>query len=148
MGITVLPIAWNSRKHHLMASCERVASILLFSVLLLLAVPAFGGLPRVAISIPTDQNLATGLQAGQQCGAPGKVIVLPPVSFGFASGEKVGGVFEGQTIQSIPEGSEVWLHVVTNTGSLTGKESEQEINQQVDAFVKSMPRGPRRSPSF
>ena len=139
MGITASPIAWDSRNHHLLASCERVASTLLLSAVLLLALPAFGGLPRVAISIPTDQNLATGLQAGEQCGAPGKLIVLPAVSFGFAGGEKVGGVFEEQTIQSVPEGSEVWLHVAVNSGSLTGKESEQEINQQVDAFVKSMP---------
>ena len=42
-----------------------VAPILLFSAFLLLPLTAEAGLPRVAISIPTDQNLAVGLKAGR-----------------------------------------------------------------------------------
>ncbi len=64
-----------------------MAPILLFSAILLLPLTAEAGLPRVAISIPTDQNLAVGLKAAEQCDVPGKLIVLPPLSFDFAGGE-------------------------------------------------------------
>ena len=39
----------------------------------------------------------------------------------------------------MPEGSEIWLHAVVGAGSLAGKESEQEISERVDVFVKSLP---------
>jgi hypothetical protein len=122
-----------------LASCGRVAPILLFPAILLLPLTAEAGLPRVAISIPTDQNLAVGLKAGEQCDVPGKLIVLPPLSFDFAGAESPASFFEEQAIQNVPEGFEVWLHVVVESGSLAGKESEQEITKRVDAFVKSMP---------
>lgn len=115
------------------------ASILLLSVFLLLPPTAHAGLPRVAISIPTDQNLAAGLKAAGQCDIPGKVIVLPPLSFYFAGGEIATSFFDAQAVQGLPEGSEVWLHMVMEAGSLTGNESEQEIIKRVDALVKSMP---------
>ena len=117
----------------------RAPSILLFSAILLLPVRAEAGLPRVAISIPTDQNLAAGLKAAEQCDLPGKLIVLPPMSFDFAGSENSASSFEEQAVQSVPEGSEVWLHVVVKAGSLAGSESEREITSRVDAFVKSLP---------
>ncbi|MGA7217633.1 MAG: hypothetical protein WBX38_04935, partial [Candidatus Sulfotelmatobacter sp.] len=110
-----------------------------YSTVLLLPLTAEAELPRVAISIPTDQSLATGLKAGEQCEFPGKMIVLPPVSFDFASGENTASFFEEQTLQSMVEGNELWQHVVVETGSLGGKESEKEISGRVDAFVKSVP---------
>ena len=122
-----------------LASCGGVAPILLFSAFLLLPLTANAGLPRVAISIPTDQSFAMGLKAGEQCNVPGKLIVLPPLSFDLAGGESPASFFGDQDIQSMPEGSEVWLHVVVEASSLTGKESEREITERVDAFVKSMP---------
>ena len=122
-----------------LASCGGVAPILLFSAFLLLPLTANAGLPRVAISIPTDQSFAMGLKAGEQCNVPGKLIVLPPLSFDLAGSESPASFFGDQDIQSMPEGSEVWLHVVVEASSLTGKESEREITERVDAFVKSMP---------
>jgi hypothetical protein len=122
-----------------LARCWRVAPILLFSAVLLLPLTAEAGLPRVAISIPTDQNLAMGLKTGGECKVSDKLIVLPPLSFDFAGGESSASVFEQQALQSVPEGSEVWLHVVVEAGSLAGKESEKEITGRVDAFVKSLP---------
>ncbi len=120
-------------------SCGRVAPILLFPAVLFLPLTAEAGLPRVAISIPTDQNLTVGLKTASQCDVPGKLIVLPPVSFDLAGGEIAPSVFDGQTFQSVPESAELWLRVVMEAGSLAGKESEQEITQRVDAFVKSLP---------
>ena len=69
------------------------------------------------------------------------MIVLPPLSFDFAGWRKSRQRFRRarRAVQSVPEGSEVWLHVVVGAGSLAGKESEQEITERVDAFVKSMP---------
>jgi hypothetical protein len=122
-----------------LGSCGRVASILLFPAILLLPLTAEAGLPRVAISIPTDQNLAVGLKAAEQCDVPGKLIVLPPLFFDIAGAGSPASVFDERAIQNVPEGFEVWLHVVVESGSLTGKESELEIIKRVDAFVKSMP---------
>jgi hypothetical protein len=127
------------RLFYRLACCGRIAPILLFSVTLLFPLGAEAGLPRVAISIPTDQNLAVGLKAGEQCKVPDKLIVLPPVSFDFADGVSPASFFDEQAIQNLPEGTEVWLHVVVEAGSLVGKESEREISGRVDAFVKSMP---------
>jgi hypothetical protein len=119
------------------ASCRTMAAILLFSVFLLLPLTANASLPRVAISIPTDQSV--GLKAAEQCDVPGKLIVLPPLSFNFGSDEKLASFSEEQTLHNAPEGSEIWLHVVVEAGSLAGTESEREITGRVDAFVKSLP---------
>jgi hypothetical protein len=121
-----------------LAGCGRVAPILLFAAFLLLPAAAEAGLPRVAISIPTDGSLAGGLKAAEQCDVPGKLIVMPPVSFDFAAGESPARLFEEQSIQSVPEGVEVWLHVVVEAGPLAGQETEPEITERVDAFVRSM----------
>jgi hypothetical protein len=121
------------------SSRGRMTAILLFSAVLLLPLRAEAGLPRVAISIPADQNLAEGLKAGEQCDVLGKLIVLPPLFFDFAGGKSPASFFEQQAINSVPEGFEVWLHVVVEADSLAGKGSEQEITERVDAFVRSMP---------
>ncbi len=126
-----------------LTSNGRRAPILLLLASLFLSLPAEAGLPRVAISIPIivshDQNLAAGLSAAEQCNFPGKLIVLPPVSLDFSGGEHPASLFEGQALQNAPEGIEIWLHAVVEAGSLSGKESEQQLNQRVDAFVESLP---------
>jgi hypothetical protein len=115
----------------------------LLAMFLLLPLAAEAGLPRVAISIPPDQSFAAGLQAAEQCNVPGKLIVSPPLSFNLGGdsvrGENPAPLFDEQALQNAPEGTEVWLHVVVEPGSLSGKESEQEIAERVDAFVKSLP---------
>jgi hypothetical protein len=120
-------------------SLGQIAPILLFSGFLLLPLTAEAGLPRAAISIPTDQNLAAGLKAAEQCEVPGKLIVLPPLTFDLAGNEISDSLFEQQALQSVPEGSEVWLHVVVGAGSIVGSETEKQITGRVDAFVKSIP---------
>jgi hypothetical protein len=121
------------------AGLRRIGPLLLCSALFFLPLTAEAGLPRAAISIPTDQNLATGLKAAEQCEAPDKVIVLPPLSFDFAGGGSAARVIEEQSlaVKGMPEGSEVWLHLVVGAGS--GSDSEQQINERVGAFLKSMP---------
>jgi hypothetical protein len=121
------------------AGLRRIGPVLLCSALFFLPLTAEAGLPRAAISIPTDQNLATGLKAAEQCEAPDKVIVLPPLSFDFAGGGSAARVIEEQSlaVKGMPEGSEVWLHLVVGAGS--GSDSEQQINERVGAFLKSMP---------
>ena len=123
------------------ASARTMAPVLVLSAFLLVPLAAEAGLPRVAISIPPDQSFAVGLKAAEECDVPGKLIVLPPLSFNLAGGENSASFSEeqAQAIQSAPEGVELWLHVTVEGGSLTGKESEQEITGRVDAFVKSLP---------
>jgi hypothetical protein len=111
----------------------------LLSLFLLLPLAAEAGLPRIAISIPPDQSFEAGLKAAEQCDAPGKLIVLPPLAFDLAGGETSVSPYDEQALRSAPEGSEVWLHLTVGTGSLAGKESEQEITQRVDAFTKLLP---------
>ena len=120
----------------------RIAALpLLFFGFVLLPLTAEAGMPRAAVSIPTDQNLTAGLRAAEQCEFPGKLIVLPPLLFQFAGDESAARLFEeqAQAVQSIPDGSEVWLHVVVGAGSLTGQESEKQITERVDAFLKLVP---------
>jgi len=111
----------------------------LLSILLLLPLRAQAGLPRVAISIPTDQSLATGLAAGERCEVPGKVIVLPPLTFDYSGGEITASLSDAKAVDSAPNGAEIWLHIVVKADSLDSKESEQEITDRVNAFVKSLP---------
>ena len=120
------------------AGLGRIAALLLFSVFLFLPLTAEAGLPRVAISIPTDQNLAAGVAAAEQCGFPGKLIVLPPLTFQFGGNDSSASLREeqAQALQSMPEGSEVWLHVVVGAASLAGNESERQITERIDAFLK------------
>ena len=69
---------------------RRVAAFLLFPGFMLLPARAQVGLPRAAVSIPTDRNLAESLEAARQCQSPGKLIVLPPVHFQLAGDESSG----------------------------------------------------------
>jgi len=123
------------------AGLGQIAALVLFWVFLLIPLTAEAGLPRVAVSIPADQNLAVGLKAAEQCDVPGKVMVLPALTFDFAGGESPASVFEeqGNAAQTVPDGSEVWLHVVVGAGSLAGNESEKQISERVDGFVKQIP---------
>ncbi len=127
------------------AGLGRIAALLTFFSFVLSPLTAEAGLPRAAVSIPTDQNLVAGLKAAEQCGVSSRLIVLPPLLFQFAGDESPASLFEeqAQAVQTMPEGSpngsEVWLHVVVGAGSLTGHESEKQITERVDAFLKLAP---------
>jgi hypothetical protein len=123
------------------ASSARVVTVLVLSISLLLSRKAEAALPRVAFPIPTNQSVAQALKVAEECNVPGKVTALPPLSFDLAAAGASASLFEqlAPTLQSAPEGLEVWLHVVVDSASLTGKESEHDITERVDAFVKSMP---------
>jgi hypothetical protein len=118
---------------------QRIAALLLPGFLFL-PLTAEAALPRAAISVPTDHNLAAGLQAAAQCQFPGKLIVLPPLSFDFTGNDNPVSLLEEQVqaVQSMPEQSEVWLHVVVRASSLAGNESEKQITERVNAFLKPM----------
>ena len=132
---------FSSRFFSRLRDLGRIAPVLLFSGFLFFPLAAEAGLPRAAVSIPTDQSLAAGLKAAEQCDVRNKLIVLPPLAFNFAGDQSPASVLgeQAQAVQGVPEGSEVWLHVVVAAGSLVGNESEKQITERVDAFVKSMP---------
>jgi hypothetical protein len=132
---------FSSRLFSRLRDIGRIAPVLLFSGFLFFPLAAEAGLPRAAVSIPTDQNLATGLKAAEQCDVRNKLIVLPSLTFNFAGDQSPASVLDeqAQAVQGGPEGSEVWLHVVVAAGSVVGNESEKQITERVDAFVKSMP---------
>jgi hypothetical protein len=120
-------------------TCPPLALTLLLSIFLILPLRAQAGLPRVAISIPADQTVGAGLTAAEQCEVPGKLIVLPTLSFNFGHGEIPAGSSEQQAVERAPEASEIWLHVVVESDSGGGKESEQEISDRINRFVHSLP---------
>jgi hypothetical protein len=128
------------------AGLGRVTTLLPFAVFLFLSLPAEAGLPRAAVSIPADQSLASGLQAAERCESPGKLMVLPPLPFDFSSHGNSALLQaqeeeeeQAQAVQSVPQGSEVWLHLVIAPGSLAGNETEKQITEQVNAFLKTAP---------
>jgi hypothetical protein len=123
------------------AGSRRIAALFLFSIFVFLPRTATAGLPKAAISIPADQNLAAGLTAAERCALPGKLIVLPPALFQVAGDASPAGLFEEQpqALQGMPEGSEVWLHLVAESGSLTDQETEKQVTERVDAFLKAAP---------
>ncbi len=114
-------------------------ALLLLSGFLFLPLAAEAGLPRLAISIPTDAGFSAELQAAVQCDAPAKIIVLPPQGFDFAGNDAPVKSYNDPALRSLPEESEVWLRVAVESGSLTGKESERELTQRVDLFLGSLP---------
>lgn len=128
------------RSAALFISRRRVRPILVLSVLPLLPRVAEAGLPRVAVSLPADQNLAAGLKAAEECEVPGKLIVLPPLSFDITGGESSPSSAEqqAQAIHDAPDGVEIWLQVVLES-TPAGNKSEQEITKRVDALVRSLP---------
>jgi hypothetical protein len=123
----------------LWARCAQIVLVLSLSIFLPLALTAQAALPRVAISIPTDQSFAAGSKTGEQCNVSSNLIVPPPFFFDFAGGETPARVSEDTTFLSTNEAFDVWLHVAVEAGPLTGKESEQEITQRVNALVESLP---------
>jgi hypothetical protein len=123
------------------AGLRRIAALFLFSIFVFLPRTATAGLPKAAISIPADQHLAAALTTAEQCAFPGKLIVFPPVPFQVAGEASPAGLFEEQAraLQTMPEGSEVWLRVAAGSGSLTGQETEKQMTERVDAFLKAAP---------
>jgi hypothetical protein len=120
-------------------NCGTLALICWCSIFVISPPKARAALPRVALSIPTEQSVAAGLKAAEQCDIPGKLIVLPPLSIDFAGGANTSSSLDEHAIESAPEGSQVWLHAVVEAGSLAGKQSEQAITERVDAVAKSLP---------
>ena len=119
----------------------RIVALLMFSGFVLLPLTAEVGLPRAAVSIPTDQNLTAGLDAAEGCAFQGKIIVLPALPFQLAGDNSPTSPFEeeARAVLGMPEGSEVWLHVVVGADPGSGEVSEQQITDRVSAFLKSVP---------
>jgi hypothetical protein len=121
----------------LRAAGVRTAVLLVFTFVALLPLMAQAGLPRAAVSISIDQTLAASLNAAKSCELPGRLIVLPPVR--LQPGNTSAFEQQAQAVRSISEESEVWLHVVLGASSFTGKESEKELSERVETFLKSAP---------
>jgi hypothetical protein len=123
---------------------RRLVALLLVSGSALATATAQVGLPRNAVSIPSplsDQNLAASLQNTHSCVVSGSTIVLPPVLLQFGASQSQSRLFEEQAraFQNLPHDTEVWLHIVVDSGTLNGTESEKQVIEQVSAFLNSAP---------
>jgi hypothetical protein len=118
-----------------------IAAFLLFSG----CTPAAAqtGLPRDAVSIPapgSGQSLNTVLQAANNCGE-NSLIVLPKVIFHFGAEDDASQKFAEQTLalQNLPASAQVWLDVAVAPEALTGNETEKQLTEEINAFLKQAP---------
>ncbi len=129
-----------SRASFSMSGLQCIRTLLLFSGFSLVAATAQTGLPRDAVSIPapqSGQSLNTILQAANKCGE-NSLIVLPKVVFRIGAEVDASQQFAEQvlTLQNLPAGSQVWLDVAVSPEALTGNETEKQLTEQVDSFLK------------
>jgi hypothetical protein len=85
-----------------------------------------------------NQSLQAGLQAANQCGEE-TPLVLPSVALQF--GAQTGPRFteQSQAVAGLPANAQVWLDVTVFPESFSGKETEKQITEQVDGFLKQAP---------
>jgi hypothetical protein len=126
---------------------QGIAVLLLFPVCGLATARAQAGLPRNVISIPAPEstqgpgsNLDASLRAAGQCGVD-SLIVLPKVVFQFGAESDSSRQFaeQAQAVQNLPASAQVWLHLAVAPETITGKETEKQITEQVDGFLKQAP---------
>jgi hypothetical protein len=122
---------------------QRIAALLFFSCCALATATAQAGLPRNAVSIPaleSGQSLGAILQAANNCNEDSS-IVLPKVVFHFgATGDSsLQFAEQAQAVQNLPENAQLWLHIAVDPDAITGKESEKQLTEQVDNFLKPAP---------
>ena len=68
-------------------------------------------------------------------------MVMPEVALQFGAGDNSGPLFteQIQAVQSLPSGAQVWLHFAVAPESLTGKETEKELTDQIEGFLRQAP---------
>ncbi|MGD0903217.1 MAG: hypothetical protein ABR924_09780, partial [Terracidiphilus sp.] len=125
---------------------QGIAVLLLFSGCGLAIATAQAGLPPDLVSIPAPggqslgPNLDASLRAASQCGVDSP-IVLPKVVFPISAESDSGRQFaeQAQAVQNLPAGAQVWLEIAVDPGAITGQETEKQITEQVDSFLKQAP---------
>jgi hypothetical protein len=130
---------------------QRDVFLLLFSGCALATAAAQAGLPRDMVSVPalgSDQgpntssniSLNASLKAANRCGEDSP-IVLPKVVFQFGAEGNSGQQFaeQAEAVQNLPAGAQVWLYVSVIPEALTGKETEKQLTEQVNDFLKQAP---------
>jgi hypothetical protein len=126
---------------------QRIAAFMLFSGCALATATAQAGLPRDMVSLPaspsgqgSSTSLAANLKEANQC-REDSTIVLPKVVFQFGAEGDTNRQFaeQAQAIQSLPASAQVWLHVAIAPEAITGKETEKQLTEQVDGFLKQAP---------
>jgi len=144
MNISLLSATLASYRR---TSLQRIAVLLLFSGCVLATATAQTGLPRDVVSIPVpgsgqiaNMSLVASLQAANRCGEDSP-IVLPKVVFQFGTegGSSQQFAEQAQAVQNLPAGAQVWLHVAVDPDALTGNETEKQLTEQVDSFLKKAP---------
>jgi hypothetical protein len=117
-------------------SLRAIAALVLFSASALAT--AQTGLPQGAVSIPVAGTLQGSLKAASQCGEE-TPLVLPKVSFSFAAEASQPFAEQARVIQGLPSSAQAWLDVSLSPESLTGKETEKQLTEQVGSFLKLAP---------
>jgi len=114
------------------ARSSSLLTLVLLPGLLLTPASAQVGLPRAAVSLPTEGQATPGVSSLERCEANHDIIVLPPIPLQF-------GTAQAPATENVPKGSGLWLHIIASGDSLTGNETEKQLTDQVDAVLKSMP---------
>jgi len=126
---------------------QGIAVLLLFSGCGQATARAQVGLPRNLVSIPapgsgqnSESNLDASLRAAGQCGVDSP-IVLPKVVFHFGADGETSRQFaeQAQGVQNLPASAQVWLDITVDPDAIPAKETEKQITEQVDGFLKQAP---------
>lgn len=139
--MTILSFVQAAQSPFYTKNIRLAAVFLLFTGFLLSPAKSQVGLPRAAVSIPADRGLTAGMDAVSQCQSPGSLIVLPPVHFSLAGDDRSNSLFQAQAkaVASLPQKSEAWLHMVVSAEAFTGTETEKQLTERVEAFLKPAP---------
>ncbi len=122
----------------------RDAGLLAFVLLLVLAAPPMAGataLPKYGYAIPAGTDPGQAMQVSEKCGTKDKVVLLPPWQLNLAGDNdaRQGGDNQGNILEALAEGTEVYLRVQVRAGSLTGQESEKALTGRVTEFLSRLP---------
>jgi hypothetical protein len=124
-----------------------IAVFLLFSGCALATSTAQAGLPRDMVSLPApasgqglNTSLAANLKEANQC-REDSTIVLPKVVFQVGAEGDFNRQFaeQARAIQNLPASAQVWLHIAIAPEAITGRETEKQLTEQVDGFLKQAP---------
>jgi hypothetical protein len=136
MHTSLLPVTLVARRR----SGFRLFAALLLSTGCALAT-AQAGLPKDAISIPMlGEDLNASLNAVSQCNE-NSLIVLPKVIFRIGAGDVSSRQFaeQAQAVRLLPASAQIWLHFAVDPEAILGKETEKQMTDQVDSFLKLAP---------
>lgn len=116
-----------------------IAGLLTLSATLLPAAPV---IPKYGYSVPANTDAAEVANVATECGAKGKLLVLPPIAATLGSAPLTAGTqAQDAMARAVPEGTDVYVRLRLATGGLGqgGSDKEKVVGEQVTQMVARLP---------